>query len=162
MDGIQDLARDCFGYGRWDKPYWFIGLEEGMSGSLPDRIRAFKEQNQDGLCDCKEFHLAIGDHSHHGERADVQSTWRGLMLFLLAYLEKPHSTGDLLAYQREQLGSAAGETALIELWGLPAKSLGEGKEQNGSTLPENWRRRFSRNAGKRFWPKCSITNQSWW
>lgn len=27
---MSRMARDCYGYGRWDAPYWFIGLEEGM------------------------------------------------------------------------------------------------------------------------------------
>jgi hypothetical protein len=40
MDALEEMARECFGYGRWDAQYWFIGLEEGMSGTLEDRVKA--------------------------------------------------------------------------------------------------------------------------
>lgn len=60
MDGLEEMARGCFGYGRWDAPYWLIGLEEGMSGTLDNRIRAFQKLDKDGLCDSRKFHHEIG------------------------------------------------------------------------------------------------------
>lgn len=30
MDSVRDeAARKWFGYGRWDAPYWFVGMEPG-------------------------------------------------------------------------------------------------------------------------------------
>ncbi len=59
-----EVGKRCFGYGRWDAPYWFIGLEEGKGREEPpdnsSRVNAWKKYERDGLCDCKDFHLAIG------------------------------------------------------------------------------------------------------
>jgi hypothetical protein len=58
MDEIENLSRESFGYGRWDAPVWFIGLEQG-GGDNSTRAKAFKAYQSDGLCDCKTFHEAI-------------------------------------------------------------------------------------------------------
>jgi hypothetical protein len=26
----EEMARECYGYGRWAAPYWFIGPEQGQ------------------------------------------------------------------------------------------------------------------------------------
>jgi hypothetical protein len=26
----EEMARECYGYGRWGAPYWFIGPEQGQ------------------------------------------------------------------------------------------------------------------------------------
>jgi phage-related protein len=49
MSPIEEMARGCYGYGRWDAPYWFIGLEEGMSGTLGEQIEAWQQLGEDGL-----------------------------------------------------------------------------------------------------------------
>jgi hypothetical protein len=123
MDALEEMARKCFGYGRWDAPYWFIGLEEGMSGTLEDRIKAFQKLNKEGLCDCKQFHQEISDYKHHGHRPPLQSTWRVLILILLTYLGRIPTDDERKDYQAIKLGMAKGETALLELFGLPAKNV---------------------------------------
>jgi hypothetical protein len=36
-DGLElEMAQNCFGYGRWDAPYWFIGPEQGKGNDEPD------------------------------------------------------------------------------------------------------------------------------
>jgi hypothetical protein len=89
MDGLEEMARGCFGYGRWDAPYWLIGLEEGMSGTLDNRIRAFQKLDKDGLCDSRKFHHEIGVHHHHQDSPPLATTWRVLILILLTYLGRP-------------------------------------------------------------------------
>jgi hypothetical protein len=76
MDGLEEMARGCFGYGRWDAPYWLIGLEEGMSGTLDNRIRAFQKLDKDGLCDSRKFHHEIGVYHHHQDSRPLATTWR--------------------------------------------------------------------------------------
>ena len=50
----RQLALECYGYGRWEAPYWFIGPEQGQgkweNSILTERANAFRELNQDGLC----------------------------------------------------------------------------------------------------------------
>jgi hypothetical protein len=131
-NAAHELAVECYGYGRWQAPYWFIGPEEGQGPSenndLALRHKAFRKLGKDGLSDCRAFLAAISqDKWHREDKTPLQSTWKKLMLVLLAYQGK--LTGDKAkdlqlrrAYQRDQLGNRTGETCLIELSGLPARS----------------------------------------
>jgi hypothetical protein len=136
MDEVeQDMARRSYGYGRWDAPYWFIGPEEGQApgenNDLKLRHEAFCQLGKDGLSDCRTFHELINEKRFHGEkRPALQPAWRRLMLLLMAFSEK--LKGEKLkddkilrTYQRDLWGSLAGETCVIELSGLPARSLNE-------------------------------------
>lgn len=136
--GEEEMARGCYGYGRWGAPYWFIGPEQGQASwennALTDRIEAFRKLSKEGLSDCREFHKAIRETRWHRERPALQSTWRRLELLLMAYLGK--LTGDKLTddeilrtYQRDQWGSSTGETCVIELSGLPASSFKVSRER---------------------------------
>jgi hypothetical protein len=132
MDPLEEMARYCLGYGTWEAPYWFIGLEEGMSGTLEDRIKAWqKHGRQTGLSDCKKFHEEIKVYKHHQNSPPLESTWRVLILILLTYLGRKNDEGELKNYQCSQLGMENGETALLELFGLPAKNIEEKLRQKG-------------------------------
>jgi hypothetical protein len=135
MTPIEEMARGCYGYGRWDAPYWFIGLEEGMDGLLDDRIQAWQALGHEtGLSDCRAFHERIGVMKWHSKKpkARLQSTWRPLMLLLRTFLEKPADKESLREYQVDRWGMATGETCVIELFGLPAKDLQTGAAQRGT------------------------------
>ena len=129
MDDAEcEMARRCYGYGRWEAPYWFIGPEQGKSRKEPDgnsrRLEAWLELGADYLCDCKCFHIKIGDTTRHGEIPKLQSTWRPLILMLMAFLGKDTKKESLRAYQRDQWGMESnGETCVIELSGLAARNL---------------------------------------
>jgi hypothetical protein len=60
MDNVEhEMARQCYGYGRWSAPYWFIGLEEGqdpIGKDLTLRLQAMRDLGKDGLSDCRTFH----------------------------------------------------------------------------------------------------------
>ena len=87
MSPIEEMARGCYGYGSWEAPYWYIGLEEGLDGALDDRIRAWQELGAEtGLSDCRAFHRKIGvDKWHRNDgKAALQSTWKQLIRVLLA------------------------------------------------------------------------------
>jgi hypothetical protein len=137
MTSIEEMARYCFGYGRWDAPYWFIGLEEGMSGKLDERIAVWQELGKEtGLSDCKKFHERIGVTEHHWPGAEIQTTWRALILMLLTYKTLPNDEDNILKYQQTALGTCDGETLLTELFGLPAKTLKAGAALRGLYLTE--------------------------
>jgi hypothetical protein len=134
----QKMARDCYGYGRWNAPFWFIGPEQGQGRWEMDvltRHQAFVELNDDGLCDCREFHKRISEPRFHRETPALQSTWRRLMLVLTAYRgtltgEKVKDKKTLCDYQRDQWGASTdrceglkAETCVIELSGLPANNF---------------------------------------
>jgi hypothetical protein len=153
-DDERELALNCYGYGRWDAPYWFIGPEQGKGKlerkDLTDRARANRKLNRDGLCDCRAFHIEIQDETWHlkkdGSRSQhsppLQSTWKSLILLLMAYKKMPTTDESRIDYQREYqrkcLGSSTGETCVIELSGLPAKNF-----------EESWERERGRSAEER-------------
>jgi hypothetical protein len=133
-DAELELARRCYGYGRWKAPYWFIGLEEGQAlrekNDFTDRAQVFRKLNKDGLCDCLRFHKEIGENRWHEQnprtgKVNKQSTWQYLILLLMAFqqrdIDNERRRDDLLrAYQSNHWGMKGDETCVIELSGLPA------------------------------------------
>jgi hypothetical protein len=138
------LAESCYGYGRWDADYWFIGPEQGMGKeTVEERARAFREADgdEDGLCDCREFHLKIYERRWHQAvprtgRVKLQSTWRYLILILMAFKRDRDGLSNLdsrAKYQEARLGTAdpkLGETCVIELAGLSSKDLKATRERD--------------------------------
>lgn len=122
-----EMARRGFGYGRWDAPYWFIGLEEGKgpgeSADNSTRVQAWHRFEKDGLCDCRAFHFEIKESRLHCEHPRLAPTWRSLILLLKGFLDEDRSTERLRQYQRDRWGSSTGETCVIELSGTAAKGL---------------------------------------
>ena len=64
MDPISRAAKSWYGYGRWDAPYWFIGLEPGMRADegerLLERCSAWERLGSPELMGCLEHHDAFG------------------------------------------------------------------------------------------------------
>ena len=127
IDDVRSMARTSYGYGAWAAPYWFLGPEQGMApfenNDLRRRIEAWRYFGSRELDDCREFHLRIGETRWHGENAVLQSTWRKLILTLMAFFGRPTDEATRLSYQRNQWGRQPGETCVIELSGLAARSL---------------------------------------
>ncbi len=128
-DAHNNLKSECYGYGRWDASYWFIGLEQGQSPLENDdstlRNRAFLELNHDGLCDCEDFHRKIQELRWHRKlpKAKLQPTWRSLLLLLKSFEGKPSDLESLREYQRCRWGKSDGETCVIELSGAPSHNF---------------------------------------
>lgn len=121
------LKRWCsrfFGYGSWDAPYWFIGLEEGGVDSPEEfqtRLDAWHNGGEPSLLDLDLFHKAIGRSEHTEPDAKLQPTWRPLLRALFRLKGLRNFDNDALrAYQIQWLGRVDGETALLELSPLPA------------------------------------------
>jgi hypothetical protein len=127
MDDLKSMARTRYGYGTWAAPFWFLGPEEGLAESenndLAKRIEAWRFFGTRELDDCRDFHTRIDVTTWHGEDAILQSTWRKLLLTLMARLGRPTDCATRLSYQRNEWGRQHGETCVIELSGLAAHSL---------------------------------------
>lgn len=124
---IKEMARRCYGYGRWSAPYWFIGLGEGMSPgtSVEKRAEAWRELEREGLSDCRAFHLhrLIGDKRWHVDRVEIQKTWRPLRLLLKTFRGEEADKESLRKYQRDCWGMRDNNACVIELFGLPAPTF---------------------------------------
>jgi hypothetical protein len=126
-DDIREMARRCYGYGRWDAPHWFIGPEPGQAldenNDLKPRAAAYRDLGKDGLSDCRDFHDRIDETRWHRERPRLQPTWRRLILLLMTFLDQPWDKDSIRNYQRDEWGRLNSETCVIELSGLPANSF---------------------------------------
>lgn len=141
MDCQEEMAQRCFGYGRWDAPYWFIGPEQGMSKDsreLTFRCHAWSERDRPELDDCMAYHDLLNtlrsprlskwgkrDDDWHGEKPNTQRTWARLIQFLIGF----GVVTDHLTYQIKEWGSATGDTCVIELSGLSAHNSREKRER---------------------------------
>lgn len=116
------MAREWYGYGRWDAPFWFVGPEPGGDDPIA-AASAWEQLGAGELLDCREHHLAFGYAKWHTPPYPLQVTWRRLMLLLLGFQSEDTSQEALKAYQAVVWGASAGETCLIELRSVAASNL---------------------------------------
>jgi hypothetical protein len=126
-DDVREMARQSYGYGSWAAPHWFIGPEQGQGrhekdDDLKPRVEAWRHFGGRELDDCRDFHDRIDEQRWHRERPQLQKTWRRLMLLLMTFLGRQTDDESLSKYQRDQWGRLSGETCVIELSGLAARS----------------------------------------
>ena len=131
---VKARAAECwFGYGRWDAPYWFIGMEPGGDDGHAS-YEAWQHLGGYELIDCREHHLWKRDvlgvedpkwTQWHEERrgTKTQPTWRRLIQLLLAFKNEPADLEAAYDYQKYRFGRSYGETAVIELGALHAPGL---------------------------------------
>src|SRR4051794_35645990 len=106
---LEAYATEFFGFGRWDAPVWFVGIEEAGNPSpeqLQHRVSIWTQRHQPTLADAPEFYPATGHNEWHGDKAVLQKTWKQLIRMLLLAQGKLDTLDGLLSYQRTQLGAA--------------------------------------------------------
>jgi hypothetical protein len=144
MEQIDDKLLEAYmatfyGYGNYAGRYWFVGMEEGGGNSKEEivkRLTAWNHSNKAELQDLAGHHRGVGIDRYFGERPRIQRTWGGLIRLLLALQGDPARTEEVRAYQRDHLGSADGETCLLELLPLPSPSTRHWLYAELSTLPQ--------------------------
>ncbi len=133
IDAKSLAAKSWFGYGRWDAPYWFIGMEPGGDDTHAS-YEAWLDLGGGELIDCRAHHqwqletLGIDDpkwtkYHRTAPPNALQATWRPLILLLLACKGEPCGRDDVREYQRDRWGMVDGETAVVELNALHAPSI---------------------------------------
>ena len=140
---IERMAACWYGYGRWDAPYWFIGLEPGKGkregNNLAERCNGWEQLGEKSVIDCRGHHDKFYTHWHDRKiemeraadnerfRPPPQSTWRRLIALLLAFKEKRYDIDALCDYQSRLWGTtdADGETCVIEVSSIASNSLGD-------------------------------------
>lgn len=122
-DGLTDeqraLARGWYGYGRWDAPYWFVGIEPG-GDELDVCVRMWNALDRGELLDIAAHHEEHGVDWFGEGATKTQATWQKLIWLLMYYRGLEPTASAALAYQKTRLGRAHDETALLELSALPA------------------------------------------
>ena len=141
---IEAYCKQFFGYGRWDAPVWFVGLEEAGAGTpeeLQARLAAWDQRGRRELEDAPAFYPTCGQHQWHGPNAILQRTWRQLIRILLLARGEPVAEEALLEYQKHTLGASSGHVCLTELFPLPAPSHRQWPYADHENLPGRIRNR---------------------
>ena len=136
---IEAYCKQFFGYGRWDAPVWFVGLEEAGAGTpeeLQVRLAAWDQRGRRELEDAPAFYPTCGQHQWHGPNATLQRTWRQLIRILLLARGEPVAEEALLEYQKHTLGALSGHVCLTELSPLPTRKQTHWPYAGHQGLPE--------------------------
>ena len=123
---LAQMAEHFYGYGRWDAPYWFIGLEPGGTqdgDTLEKRYQSWKKLGLEPVVDCAKHHLGFGFTKWHQHHPPTEATWRQLIRLLLSHKGEPCDLEAIRAYQRDKWGTSNGETCVIELSGLATSNM---------------------------------------
>jgi len=134
---LQDFINGFYGYGNYQAPYWFIGLEEGGGNSIQEinsRLATWDKRGRQELEDVADYHIDFGISKYWGPHPPLEATWNKLIRILLSAKGTPPSTEDVRTYQRDHLGRTGGETCLLELLPLPSPSISHWLYANGSKL----------------------------
>ncbi len=124
---IDNFIRAAYGFGNLKAPYWFIGLEPGLSRTKPKkrkpliekRIAAWKGKEIEDIFD---YHKRIDVVQWFGSEAKLQGTWAKLIRVLMVLNAKPANTESLRRFQSDVWGRANSETCLLELFPFPCPS----------------------------------------
>lgn len=123
----EDAIRNWFGYGHWDAPYWFLGMEPGGE-DVPENFASWDRLGRGELIDAKAHERDWNAHVAESKRTTFfqespkpqRGTWQPLIHVLLGFLG---SDEDARLFQRDKWGSTHGETALIELSAIAARNI---------------------------------------
>lgn len=134
-----------YGYGRYDSPYWFIGIEEGGGGTIEDvnrRLNVWRARAKCELEDLVDYHLDIGIDRYFTDPVRLQSTWNGIIRVYLADKAGVDNgrithSDEIRAYQREHLGRtrSGNNICLLELFPLPSPGVNRWHYDEWTSLP---------------------------
>ncbi|PSH03248.1 MAG: hypothetical protein CXZ00_13025 [Acidobacteria bacterium] len=134
----QRMSEGWYGYGRWEAPFWFIGIEPGGKNAEAPML-AWQELGGGELLDCRKHHLhpKFGYTRFQTPPFALQPTWRRLMLLLFAFEKRDISTERLKQYQAERWGSRSetGETCVIEVSPTASQQQSKNVQQSLFTIP---------------------------
>ena len=138
-DLLAKFAETFYGYGDYNAPYWFVGMEEGGGKHFEDverRLSVWQQQRRE-LEDVAEFHRAIGFARLFDNKPILQPTWNKLIRILLSAEGQDVQTEQVREYQRDSLGRVSGgKNCLIELLPLPSPGIKDWTYTTWSYLPQ--------------------------
>jgi len=120
---LTSFIDNFYGYGNYQAPYWFIGMEEGGGETFEEinmRLQAWQQRGRQELEDLAEYHKAIGITKFFIDPAKLQRTWNKLIRILLAAEGRDTSILNVRDYQSNYLGRTGGSSCLTELLPLPS------------------------------------------
>lgn len=135
---LEAFINGFYGYGNYQAPYWFIGMEEAGGATeqeIARQLEIWDAWGRDELLDVVEYARAMGITSWYGDKPALQRTWRNLIRVLLTAKGQTSDNEVMRRYQKTAWGTKNGETCLLELLPLPAPSIAHWIYGQISTLP---------------------------
>jgi hypothetical protein len=140
----EDLLRahiaDFWGFGHASAPFWFIGMEQGGGATPEELARRLSAWDARGRCqwdDLREYCGSIGEPRwFRRPTPPIQPTWKHLIRIALGARGQSTDTESVRRYQLTELGCRGSESALLELFPLPAPSTQVWPYAQWSALPE--------------------------
>lgn len=136
---LASYAMNNYGYGSWDAPVWFVGLEEG-GGEDPNQVArkvdAWHRLGARELSDLYAFHVDAGITQWFGERARIQTTWGKYSRLALLRERASVTPEDVRRHQADVLGRPGLGTCMIEVMPLPCPNEKAWHYDRWSSLPQ--------------------------
>lgn len=125
---LTEFAENFYGYGNYQAPYWFLGMEEGGGNSVDEinlRFSAWADRGKNELEDVAEYHCAIGIPELFSGKPKLQNTWNKQIHVLFGLKNQAIETEFVRNYQRDSWGRNDSENCILELFPLPSPSTGD-------------------------------------
>lgn len=123
---ISEYIEKFYGYGSWDHPIWFVGMEEGGCPSLREfehRLNSWLKSGRKELIDARSHHEAIYLGRWFNPKAPLQKTWEKLIRIYLTLQGRPADKESVRRFQIEDFGKLDSGFTSLELFSLPSVSL---------------------------------------
>ena len=127
-----------YGYGNYQGPYWFIGMEEGGGDSFAEvskRLAIWDQRGRGELEDVVDYHLALGIDYPFVDHPKLQPTWAKLIRVLLSMEGQPPTKDEVRRFQQSSWARSSGNVCLMELLPLPSPSTSHWLYGQHSKLP---------------------------
>jgi hypothetical protein len=135
---LEAFINGFYGFGNYQAPYWFIGMEEGGKATFKDIVKQLKiwdEWGRKELLDVVEYAHEISFTQRYSDNPRLQPTWRNLIRVFLTAEGRPADNETMRQYQKNVWGTKEGDTCLMELMPLPSPDTASWLYGEISTLP---------------------------
>ncbi len=135
---LVEFAQTFYGYGNYQAPYWFLGMEEGGGNSIDEINRRFSvwaARGKNELEDVAEYHRAIKIPELFSDKPKLQNTWNKQIRVLFGIKNQAVETEFVRNYQRDSWGRNDSDNCILELFPLPSPSTADWIYGKTSSLP---------------------------
>lgn len=136
---LLEYMNRFYGYGNLQSTCWFIGMEEGSSGTVQEiihRLHHWQKRGKMSVEDVALYHQQFGIDRFFGTNARLQPTWNKLIRIYLSLQGQKPTTEMVRQFQVRSFGRHSSDNCILELLPLPSKSITTWIYANHSQIPE--------------------------
>jgi hypothetical protein len=135
---LEAFINGFYGFGNYQAPYWFVGMEEGgeaTSEDIANQLKIWDEWGRKELIDVIEYAREMKITQWYGDCPRLQPTWRNLIRVFLTAEGQTADNETMRQHQKTSWGTKDGDTCLMELLPLPAPNIASWIYREISLLP---------------------------